>query len=309
MNPTPHVNPYSDERIDALVAGTAGAGMPEIAGYPILKHLQKNNPEVDRYSRDSYVPGAQAGMYYLPAAERLLDKPVVQLIGLRPYWKEWQPNRGGPGDEHPKRPDEAVKSRNPTTGRDMWMMPNGNMVEQTVDLVMLLEGVKCGLPFKSTGLTALRNYFILPLKQKRIVLSDGRQVEPALFHVKAKLGSKPESNAFGEWVNPFPEEFFLYREPGGPSKKEIVDGFAQAKGYLQLAEDKLAALPTFATPPTPPEPPEPPALKVVQATPKPDIRSGRGAWTSPPPSPHRDDPGPTPSGGPPIDLEENDTPF
>jgi hypothetical protein len=261
-----HVTAYTDASIDALIAATAGAGLPDVGGYPILKLLQKNNPETDQYSED-YVEGARAGLYWLAATETLYAKPVVQLLGLRPYWKEWKPNRGGPGDEHAQRPEEAKKFSNPTTGREQWKMPSGNEVEQTCDLVMLIDGVKCGLPFKSTGLTALRNAFIIPLKQKRVTLADGRQVAPARFHVKARLGVKGEHNNWGDWVNPFPEQFFLYREEGGPSKKEIVEGFKAAEGYLQLTADKLAALPNFAAVVN-----DPPAPSTEQ--PKPIITSG-----------------------------------
>jgi hypothetical protein len=180
-------------------------------------------------------------------------------------------------------------------------MPNGNLIEQTCDLVMLIEGIKCGLPFKSTGLTALRNQFVIPLKQERITLADKRTIEPALFHVKARLGAKPDSNAWGSWLNPHPEEFFLYREPGGPSKEEIVSGFKQAQGYLQLTSDKLAALPKFEGIEGPPAPP--PERETAPRA-KMTITSGRRE------APPRSD-GPADNEtrrGPPIDLEDDDRP-
>jgi hypothetical protein len=296
MSINPRSNDYSTASVDALVAGTAGLGLPDIGGYPLLKLLQKNTPEVDRYA-EGYVEGAELGKYWLAALEKLYDRPVPQLIGLRPYWKEWLPNRGGPGDEHSGRPEEATKTLNPDTRREQWRMPNGNMVEQTCDLVMLLDGIKCGLPFKSTGLTALRNYFIIPLKQERITLGDGKQVEPALFHVKARLGAKPESNSWGSWLNPTPEEFLLYRQHGGPTEAEIVAGFKAAQGYLQLSADKLKALPVFDGVEGPPAPPR--TKPIITSGPE-QLKAARFSEANPPPV----------TDFPPVDLaDEEPIPF
>jgi hypothetical protein len=245
-------------------------------------------------------------MYWLAATKTLYTNPVAHPLGLRAYWKEWQADRGGPGGEFPARPEDALRVRNETTGREQWKLPNGNLVEQSVDLVMLIDRVLCGLPFKSTGLTALRNGFIIPLKQKTITLADGKQVAPALFHTKVKLGAAPDGNKWGSWLKVSFEEFYLYRQPNGPTGQEIAAAFPHAKNYLQLSSEKLAALPNFADidgPPAPP--PETPRATEPPSRPKIIISSGKTKSETRPPTGENDYGA---RRNPPIDLSD-DIPF
>jgi hypothetical protein len=310
----------TDASVDALVAATAGLGVPDVGpGYPVLKLLQKNNDEVDKYNREKYIPGAEPGMYWLAAAKALMASPVAHLLGLRAYWAEWSAGRGGGAPiQHPERPGEAIKERHPSTGRETWVMPNGNILEQTVDLAMSIDGIVCGLPHKSTGLTALRNGLVYPLKQKRIAFPNGVRKPPAFFHTKTTLGSKSESNSFGSWLSPTYNDIRVYREEGGPSKEEIVAAYPQAQGFLQLSSEQLATLPNFAAVVT--DPPVPPAAAAAKPAPSAepipqwehrggpiDIRSKPAVWDDDmPPAPDPHDPGPSAPGdrGPPIDLDD-----
>jgi hypothetical protein len=78
-------DPYSNASIDALIAATAGAGVPDIGGYVICKFLQRNSPECDRHA-DEHVEGAEPGMYWLAATKTLYTNPVAHPLGLRAYW-------------------------------------------------------------------------------------------------------------------------------------------------------------------------------------------------------------------------------
>jgi hypothetical protein len=294
-------NQYNDASVDALVAATAGAGLPELGGYPLIKLLQKNSS-----SKELSLPGAAVGRFLFTATEQVAASFVAQPIGWRYYWMEWLAGRGGPAGQHPKRPDNAVKFRNPETSRDVWRTPDGNSLEETIDLVLIVDGVTWGFPHKSTALKVLRNEIFIPLKQRSVILADGRRVHPpALFHCKLTVTAQDDSNSFGDWKLPSYEIAGLYREPKGPSPEEIRYGAKASQPYGLLQESALELL-------NGPEPPAPPPEPAQRERGKMTVTTGpRAAETAPPrqeapPPRSEDDYGGR--RGPPIDLNDDDRP-
>jgi hypothetical protein len=286
------LNQYNDASVDALIAATAGAGLPEIGGYPLIKQLQKNSP-----GKELSLPNAAPGKFLFTATEEVTASFTCQPVGWRYYWMEWLAGRGGPAGQHPKRPDNAVKFRNPETLRDQWRTPDGNSLEETIDLVLIVDGVTWGFPHKSTALKVLRNEIFIPLKQRSVILADGRRIHPpALFHCKLIVTAQGDSNAWGEWKLPSCEIAGLYREPGGPTPEEIRYGAKASQPYARLQENALNLL-------NGPEPPAPPPEEAPQRERgKMTITTGsRAAETAPPPDYSR--------GAPPIDLNDDGIPF
>jgi hypothetical protein len=111
---------------------------------PLSPQVQKKNPE--------YIEGAEAGQIWFRGSSTIVDGeegiPVVPCHWSK-CWIEWQPNRGGFVARHADRPADAVlttDAENPK--RKFWRRPNGNIVVETREhVVLVLDVFERPMPF------------------------------------------------------------------------------------------------------------------------------------------------------------------
>jgi hypothetical protein len=269
--------------VAALLGSVAGLGVPEGAGFNIVKLLQSNSPEVER--RDpKYVQGAKAGDFFFHGKERPIVQGeagfVMQPVVLKRAFVEWLPGRAGFVAQHADKPIGALYDQD-ERGRQALRMPeSGNLVEETFFLIgpVADENGKIdgedvwALSLRSTAITVLRNKFVAPLNKLRIEVNGGR-IRPPIFGTKWRVSSERTANQDGSW---FTYRFDLLGKvggPGGPTEGELQIGYDLHQTYAPsaLPASSPAPLPTGAVRPQ---------GKIVSIT------SGRGSLepTAPPPS-------------------------
>lgn len=158
-----------EQELDYLES-TAGQGFenvdPTDLERPYLKLLQDISPECKK-SRDEYVEGAEAGMFYLTASKALLGSKIELIIlDYEKVWNEWKPGREGFVASHKPDSIEIDKEdysewRNPKTG---------NIIEETTNFFVLVRGHEEEGPalfsLKKTGLKYAKKMILQLLNQK-----------------------------------------------------------------------------------------------------------------------------------------------
>jgi hypothetical protein len=217
-----------------LLDSVAGLGVPEDAGFNIIKLLQSNSPEVSR--RDpKYVQGAEAGDFCFHGKEQ----PIVQgevgfgmlPLAIKRLWVEWLPGRAGFVAQHAEKPLEAHYDQDENGRLILRMTASGNVIEETFYLICaiaaanrLIDGDDVwALSLRSTGITVLRNKFVAPLNKLRIDVNGVRK-QPPIFGSKWRVLSERTGNQEGSW---FTYRFTLLGkvgDPEGPTEEEFQIG-------------------------------------------------------------------------------------
>jgi hypothetical protein len=183
--------------IDKLCEQDAGDGISsDFADLdrPIIRVLQTNSPQCDARGAE-YIEGAEAGLFWLsgsltPIRETLTVVPIVQLHSFM----EWLAGRQGYANRHADLPPDATPD--PSNPR-RWVRPDGNIVEDTKEIYVLLDKGLWLLPCAST-----RHQFARRLMSYAQQRRHPRTDKPYPFYARRyELRTTAASNAKGHWYN------------------------------------------------------------------------------------------------------------
>jgi hypothetical protein len=186
-----------------LAAQHAGEGVSNRAEdnlLPLIYIEQTGSPHVDKRSPD-YIDGDEPGHFRLSNALDPIRNGVegIEVIpcAMKRVWIEWLPNRQGFVAEHAEMPADAVTKIIDGDGgpRETPVRANGNVLQDTRQFYVLVDGAPYVLPCKGTGHTFARRWNSHFLQLRHPKTGD---VLPSYIH-KYKLTSVPERNAKGSW--------------------------------------------------------------------------------------------------------------
>jgi hypothetical protein len=188
-----------------LLAATAqapGLGVsddPQDQIIPLITVLQTNSPQCDERGSD-YVADAKPGRFWfrndlVPIREAFDCIPCDMLT----VWIEWGPTRGtGLIARHGQQPDD-VETRAPQEGEGgkskLVRRGTGNMIQQSREFFVLVDGKPYVLPFHGTGHTTARQWQT-HFHQLRHPTTGA--ILPAFAH-RYHLATVTKQNRFGRW--------------------------------------------------------------------------------------------------------------
>src|SRR5215469_3723272 len=150
-------------------------------------------------------------------------------------WIEWLPNRGGFVARHQSPPSDAIqKVVRDDSGRERTVLlrdSNGNLLQDTREFYILVDGHPHVLPCKGTAHTFARSWQTYFHQYHHPQTGDVL----ASFSRKYKLTTIPQKNALGEWFGPKFEDLGWV----------TLDEYNQAKKFYQAVKsgEKRAAAP------------------------------------------------------------------
>ncbi len=183
----------------------AGAGVSfkqEDQLLPLIYVLQTNSPIVDKRG-DSYIPGAEAGHFWLrnsltPIRDGVEGIESIPCEMVR-TWIEWLPNRQGFVARHDSPPtDMQTRTMRDDSGREKPMLirgGTGNVIQDTREFYLMVDGQPYVLPCSGTKHTFARQWQTMFHQFRHPKTND---IMPA-FSRKYKLTTVPASNAIGKW--------------------------------------------------------------------------------------------------------------
>jgi hypothetical protein len=188
---------------DYIPAEDVGKGpQPEARGIPILDVAQNTSPVLDP-SASEYNSEVEASDIYCKdlllrwdGKEGLLAIPIWSRRG----WSEWLPARQGFQGWHDRKPDDAVthidtgSSGKPKT--TIVRSSSGNLLQETVEIILVSNSMLFRLPCWSTRLTFSRKW---QTYQGQFRHPNGG-ILPA-FSRAYQIFTKPDSNLQGRWYS------------------------------------------------------------------------------------------------------------
>jgi hypothetical protein len=168
---------------------------------PLIYLLQKGSPQVDKRG-PKYVQDAEPGDFFLRGDLRPIRSGVtgieVQPCQMLRKWVEWLPNRQGYVTEHDRPPadlESRISSENGIEKIVQVRKSNNNVIVDTRQFYVLVEGQPYQLPLKSTGHTVAREW---TTHQNRLLHPITGNVLPAFAH-RYLLTSIPVDGKKGNW--------------------------------------------------------------------------------------------------------------
>jgi len=183
--------------LDKLTEQDAGDGISsDFADLdrPIIRVLQSNSPQCNARGAE-FLEGAQPGMFLLsgaiqPLRETIDVTPILQLH----TFMEWIAGRQGYAGRHADLPPDATTD--PSNPR-RWVRPDGNTVEDTKEIYVLLDDSLWLLPCTST-----RHQFARRLMSYAQQRKHPRTGKPFPFYARRyRCLTQAASNAKGHWYN------------------------------------------------------------------------------------------------------------
>jgi hypothetical protein len=168
---------------------------------PLIYVLQALSPQVEKRG-DNYIEGAEAGDFWL---RNSLD-PIrngeegIEAIPVDMFrtWIEWLPNRGGFVARHNEPPGDMVARTirgDDGSEREVMMRGNGNLVVDTREFYIMVDGDPYVFPCSSTKHTFARSWQTMFHRFKHPTTG---KILPAFAH-KYRLSTVPQSNVKGKW--------------------------------------------------------------------------------------------------------------
>jgi hypothetical protein len=168
---------------------------------PLIYVLQALSPQVEKRG-DAYIEGAEAGDFWLRNSLDPIRKGEegISAIPVEMFrtWIEWLPNRGGFVARHNEPPaDMVAKVIRGDDGREREVMAraNGNLIVDTREFYIMVDGDPYVLPCSSTKHTFARSWQTMFHRFKHPKTG---KIMPAFAH-KYRLSTVPTSNALGKW--------------------------------------------------------------------------------------------------------------
>jgi hypothetical protein len=153
------LQPLSQELLD-LAQRDAGRGVSFEADdqlIPLIYVLQNNSPIVDKRNKDAYVEGAESGHFWLRnSIQPIMDgEEGIDVIpcGMQHTWIEWLPGRQGFVTRHmaaPKDMESKVVRGEDGKEKNVLCRPNGNLIQDTREFYVLVDGQPYVLPCAGT---------------------------------------------------------------------------------------------------------------------------------------------------------------
>lgn len=235
-----------DDEMRTMMEADSGKGVSTAAEdniVPLIYILQSQSPQVLSQKQECIKPGinsnktAIAGNIWFRGTKTLIDGEgdgmLVQPVHFGKKWMEWMPNRGGLAGIHKDRPTEAVLKTDPKNPKkQFWELPNGNVVNETRDHVVLVhfDDSTFGayvLPMSGSNHTASRSWMGL-MNRKRIPGTDKKAPSYAFLY---RVRTVPRSNDQGDW-------FGYEIEDGGEDGVELlVSDISAYKAARALNDD------------------------------------------------------------------------
>ena len=225
-------------------------------------------------------PDAKAGdiLINFEYSEELFPRvPGVKLqpIAAVEYAVEWLPERGSrsaPVAHHPFVPLDAEWLVG-ADGRKACRRPNGNRIEKTIYLHMLVGGFKTTFPFKSTAYNDGKSFSSAADKVRVEVDGEPVRVVGAFW----QMTSEVERNDRGQtWFGPRFEKLGVLGQPNGPTLEQ-VKAARDLRFEFKLEEEKQKAV--LSAPPSPT-----PALTRGTTTFSTGIERRQRSWADPRPA-------------------------
>lgn len=200
-----------DDLAEELLAASgqtqANVGQRDIV-FPFISVLQELSPQC-KTSRDEYIEGAEAGMFFNTATKELFDELIIVPCEFLPRWVEWKSRKAGGGLVKQYGADEAlpvevggreIKAIIPVDGMDEDVC---NELKYTHYHYVLVIDPKTGEASQAIlGLTMTMikessslNNLLLATK---IVVGDQKICPPRYMSV-VKCTTKSKSNPQGDW--------------------------------------------------------------------------------------------------------------
>jgi len=185
-----------------VTAPDSGKGVStkaEDAIVPLITVLQNGHPQVDKRGAE-YIDGAEPGKFWLRGAiEPIRDEIIAIPCDMRRSWMEFLQNRQGYAARHEEEPDDIeIKPAEGNSKRPILVRPNGNIIQDTRELYLLVDNQPYLLPCASTFHQFAREWqtwfrqFRHPKTGKPL---------PS-FARKYKLVTVSKANALGKWFMP-----------------------------------------------------------------------------------------------------------
>lgn len=169
---------------------------------PLIYVLQQMSPAVDKRG-DNYIEGAEPGDFWLRNAIDPIAKGEQGIVTIpcemQRTWIEWLPNRQGFVARHDAPPIGMKASVvRDDSGREKQVLvnnENGNIIQDTREFFLLVDGAPYVLPCTGTKHTFARQWNTF---YKQFHHPKTGDVMPS-FHRKYRLTTVPASNAIGKW--------------------------------------------------------------------------------------------------------------
>lgn len=218
------VDQAAQEELHRMMAADAGKGVStaiEDNVVPLIYILQALSPQVQKKKPESYIEGSEAGQIWFRGTKDVIGGddgiPVVPCYFSK-CWIEWLPERGGFVARHDDRPEEAVlKTDAENPKRKFWTMPNGNLLVETREhVVLVLDVFDRPLPFvipmSGSGHSASRSWMSLMGRQT----VPGTDLRAPSYGYIYRMKTQFRSNDQGDWFT-----WSIDNEGGEPT--EVTD--------------------------------------------------------------------------------------
>jgi hypothetical protein len=184
--------------------------------------LQQMSPSIDKRG-DNYIEGAEAGDFWLRNSLKPIhngEEGIIAIpVDMLHTWIEWLPNRGGFVARHDAPPaDMVAKTIRGDDGRekDVLMRGNGNLIVETRELYIMVDGDPYVFPCSSTKHTFAKSWQTMWHRFKHPKTG---KIMPA-FARKYRLVTVPTSNALGKWFG------LKFEDVGESTLAELKAGIA-----------------------------------------------------------------------------------
>jgi hypothetical protein len=204
--------PAEIERLMKVDAGRGVSFKSEDTQLPLVHVLQSGTPVCDKRS-PNYIDGAEPGHFWFRNDLNPIRNGVTGIIVVfcetRRVWVVWKGGRQGFVEQLDQPPSDMEEGRD-ENGKACFLLPNGNVVEDTRQCFILHEGAPYVLP-----LTKSKHRFFRDINTRWRQLKDPKTgaVYP-IFARRYKLTTKSVSNALGKWFG------LQFADAGWASKAE-----------------------------------------------------------------------------------------
>jgi hypothetical protein len=168
---------------------------------PLIYLLQQGSPQVDKRG-NKYMQDAEPGDFFLRTALNPIRSGLtgieVQPCEMLRKWIEFLPNRGGYVTEHDRPPadlESRISSENGIEKIVQVRRSNNNIIQDTRQFFVLVEGKAYALPCKGTGHTFAKEW---QTHFHQLLHPQTGGLLPAWAH-KYLLTTVPAANGKGKW--------------------------------------------------------------------------------------------------------------